>query len=89
MTWSSSWDIIQRINLKDTIQKEQLDLHKALKQEKADSHNAMHTQNNDVGFTGEDSAKECFPPCCLLQHYANTDPSTIQVTFEEVYRAQS
>ena len=33
-------------------------------------------------FNGEDSAEECFPLCCWLQHYANTDTSKMLFTIE-------
>ena len=54
-----AWETLklQGINLKDTIQTEQLDLQKTFKQEKADGSNAMHnsnvTQIMTLGFTGE------------------------------------
>ena len=64
------------INLMDTVQTEQLDLQKAFKQVNTDDRYAMDNsrrrQNNLVmtwRFTGEDSAEECFPPCCWLLHY--------------------
>ena len=77
----------------DHIQKEQLDLQKAFKQKKADDSDTMLnikcSQNNDIEIHCEDSAEECFPASCCLQHYANTDTSKMQLNSEEAQEAQS
>ena len=58
---------LRGIYLKDNIQTEQLDLQKAFKQEKADdsiSNAANVALITTWGFIWDNSAVECFPPCC-------------------------
>ena len=80
---------------KDTIQAEQLDLQKAFNrtQKKADGstsnarHNANVAQLMMWEFTWD--SWRMLPPCCWLQHYANTDTSKVQVTIQEAQGVQS